>query len=97
MRDKDHILLERAYHELRVEHSEVFDIPVVIIDGNTVDMDTVDLGDLKIEDAPDFINATPKYAEFDNGVILTESELKELLRTDVFREFVIATAPDFIQ
>lgn len=93
MRDEDTIFLEKAYHDMS---SDAYDPPEVIIDGLSVDLDTLVLKGLDPDEHPIYEDAYPSYAEFTNGKTLTCEELHELSLTETFREYVIANAFDIL-
>ena len=50
----------------------------IMIDGKPVNIDSIELDDVKDWDRPDFADAYASYAEFEDGKKLTDKQLDEL-------------------
>ena len=50
----------------------------IMVDGKPVNIDSIELDDVKDWDRPDFADAYASYAEFEDGKKLTDKQLDEL-------------------
>jgi hypothetical protein len=63
---------------IKEEIEKVFNTSFVTVSGKTVDPSTIEIDGIDTRDYPDFADAYASYAEFTDGVALTDDELYEL-------------------
>jgi len=86
-------MLEKAYQDII---GELPDRPAIIINSSPVDISTIEVKNFCPESRPIYSEAYASYAEFENGIVLTEAELEELDQTEIFHEYVIQIASDYV-